>query len=291
MNTSDSAEEIVKISLDGMEMALRIAGSGAKNIAVMLYTIMKDNEHQQTKGKVRLSNMLKSKDPLKIFTIKSEDLKKFSQEAKRYGVLYCVLADKKNDKIDGMVDIMVKESDASKINRIAERFKFARVDTATIEKELEKEKEERNAMEQAKSEDEKFIDDVLSQPEPKEKVKEQEISPSNIENTEGKSQLESSLNVKNINNEMQTKSEDNQVKKKKSVKEELKIAEIEAKEKELQRVSEREIAKENVATQTKENEGKHYKSKNRNKGKRYKEPKHLDNTRNSKNKKSRERSK
>ena len=112
MNSSDSAEAIVKLSLEGMEVALKIAGTGAKNIAIMLYTIMKDN--QQTKGKTRLTNMLKTGKPLKIFTIRAEDLKKFSQEAKKYGVLYCALADRKNSKIDGMVDIMVRDEDASK---------------------------------------------------------------------------------------------------------------------------------------------------------------------------------
>ena len=40
MNSSDSAEAIVKLSLEGMEVALKIAGTGAKNIAIMLYTIM-----------------------------------------------------------------------------------------------------------------------------------------------------------------------------------------------------------------------------------------------------------
>ena len=65
MNSSDSAEEVVRISLEGMEVALKIAGTGAKNMAVMIYTIMKDK--QQTKGKTRLTNMLKTGKPLKIF--------------------------------------------------------------------------------------------------------------------------------------------------------------------------------------------------------------------------------
>lgn len=282
MNSSDSAEEIVKLSLDGMEVAIRIAGSGAKNIAVMIYTIMKDN--QQTKGKTRLTNMLKTKEPLKIFTIRAEDLKKFSQEAKKYGVLYCALADKKNQKIDGMVDIMVRESDASKINRISERFKFARVDTGSIERELEINKEKQNGQEsqdkgvQEKSEDEKFIDDILTKPIQKE---EQEASPSNI-TKEGaeKSLLESSSNTK-----LSDKKEINNVEKK-SVREELKIAEREAKEKEMQRANERE----NIVSENKE--PKHLKNKDEvKKGKRYKEPKHLDTMRKSKKKKSKGRSK
>ena len=51
MNSSDSAEAIVKLSLEGMEVALKIAGTGAKNIAIMLYTIMKDNQQLAKKLK------------------------------------------------------------------------------------------------------------------------------------------------------------------------------------------------------------------------------------------------
>ena len=40
--------------------------------------------------------MLRSGKELKVFTVKSGDLKKFTQEAKKYGVLYCVLTDRKN---------------------------------------------------------------------------------------------------------------------------------------------------------------------------------------------------
>ena len=110
--------------------------------------------------------------PLKIFTIRAEDLKKFSQEAKKYGVLYCALADKKNSKIDGMVDIMVREEDASKMNRIAERFNFR--DVASIKRELEQEMNKTNSQEVveiAKSEEDQFIDDIM--PKPKEELQQE----------------------------------------------------------------------------------------------------------------------
>ena len=48
MNTSgDAAESIVRLSLQGLEVAAKISGSGAKNIALFLYTIMKDNQQRQ----------------------------------------------------------------------------------------------------------------------------------------------------------------------------------------------------------------------------------------------------
>ena len=97
----------------------------------MIYTIMKDKK--QTKGKIRLNNMLKTGKPLKIFTVSREDLKTFAREAKNYGISYCALINRNNKDIDGMVDVMVKDEDASRINRIVERFKLTTTDTARMD--------------------------------------------------------------------------------------------------------------------------------------------------------------
>ena len=40
--SSDAAEQIVRLSLEGFEVAAKISGTGAKNVAVLLYTLMKD---------------------------------------------------------------------------------------------------------------------------------------------------------------------------------------------------------------------------------------------------------
>ena len=166
MNTADSAEEIVKIYLEGVEMSLRVTGVAAKNIAMMLIAMSK--EKKMTRGKTRLTNMLKTGKPLKIFTISSDELKKFSQEAKKYGILYCALANKNNSKIDGMVDIMVRDEDAPRINRIVERFKLITIDTAQVQtivqKSIDDRKEQRSHEKgvQTKTKEE-MLEDVLSQ--------------------------------------------------------------------------------------------------------------------------------
>lgn len=265
MNTSESADELVKICIDGMDRFLRISGVAAKNIAVMLIAMSKENK--QTKGKTRLNNMLKSGKPLDIFTIKAEDLKKFSQEAKRYGILYCALANKRNNKIDGMVDIMVREEDGAKLERISERFNFK--DVATIKDAYEKSKQERATEKKAKSEDEQFIDDIM----PKEKEEQKEIPSNNTKETEEKSQSEISSNIKSKDKVENSKEN------KKSVKQELKEIEQELKSKEEQNVETPEIPVNNTKVKDKEKGGKRYKEKSeKHKGKRYKEPKHLDNT-------------
>mgnify|MGYP002569573045 CR=1 FL=1 len=182
MNTSgDAAEQIVRLSLEGTEVALKLTGSAAKNIAAMIYSILKNRDKNKTKGRQRLTAMLKSGKELKVFTVSEEHLKQFATEAKRYGVVYCALRGKEKSA-DGMVDVMVRAEDASKINRIVERFKLATVDTASIKRDIEKTKTEKTAPaapEQEKPDkaaDDRLLDDLLGAP-----IQKEENSPPNPE--------------------------------------------------------------------------------------------------------------
>ena len=173
MNTGgDAAEQIVRMSLEGFEVAAKLTGAGAKNIAVLLYSILK--EEQKTKGKARLTSMLRSGKELKVFTVKNEDLKRFTQEAKKYGVLYCVLADRRNKDPKAEVDVIARAEDASKISRIVERFHLASVDTASIVTEVEQSKDEKTDMPepdigvQEKAEKDKLLDALMGKPTQKE---------------------------------------------------------------------------------------------------------------------------
>ena len=133
MNTSgDAAEQVVRLSLEGTEVALKLSGSAAKNIAAAIYAVMKNQDHSKLAGKQRLTAMLKSGKELKVFTVSEEHMKQFAAEAKRYGVAYCALKGK-DKSADGLVDVMVRAEDAAKINRIVERFKLTTVDRATVE--------------------------------------------------------------------------------------------------------------------------------------------------------------
>jgi len=134
----DAAEQVVRLSLEGVEVAAKISGNGAKNIALLLYATLK--QEQKTKGKARLTSMLKSGKELKVYTITQKDLAKFSQEAKRYGVLYCVLKDRKNTDPNAAVDVIARAEDASKIQRITERFKLATVNRADVSLDIRRDK-------------------------------------------------------------------------------------------------------------------------------------------------------
>ena len=52
MNTSsDAAEEIVHISLEGFKVAAELSGHGAKEVAALLVAIM--NDKRKTSGKIQ----------------------------------------------------------------------------------------------------------------------------------------------------------------------------------------------------------------------------------------------
>lgn len=126
MYGADAAEQMVRLSLEGAEVAMRISGAGAKNLAVLLAAILR--EEQKTQGKTRLSNLIKSGKELTVFTIPEEELALFKREAKRYGVLYCDIKEK--EYMDNeTVDIIARAEDAPKINRIIEKSQMAAVKT------------------------------------------------------------------------------------------------------------------------------------------------------------------
>ena len=232
MNSSESAEAIVKMMLEGTEVAARITGEGAKNIAILLYTMHKDQK--LTKGKTNLNNMLKTGSALKIFSLRENDLKKFHQEAKRYGVLYTAVTDKKHKLKDGMVDLYVNSEDALKVNRIIDKFKLSAVDIAEIHSEAQRDKIDamlKDAKErgvEVKSDEEKLVDEIMSKPIKKEG---NEMSKPEVAKTEKSTLSEPSLEnkrnsgvaskkkrksvretLREIKNEIKNKSNDDNVK-------------------------------------------------------------------------------
>ena len=252
--SSDSAEQTIRLTLEGMEIVAKISGAAAKNIAVALYTISQDRK-KVSKGKTRLTNMLKSDNELKIFSVKKEDLKTFCHEAKRYGIQFCVLADKSNkgkkknqkseknsiDEVNkdnkvneketaenDVVDIIVRAKDAPQVNRVIERYKLCTFDKASIQTEIEKEKvankNEKDLSDNAPDVGEErthvneaMVDDIFSKP------KENENQNPEVAKTEKNPPSEPSLKSKN-NSEGVTKPAQ-----KESVKKKLKEAEAELK--------------------------------------------------------------
>ena len=172
MNYSgDAAEQVVRMSLEGTEFALRITGAAAKNIAAMLYAVLK--EQKKTKGKARVESMLRERRPTTIYKVKKEDCPEFAKQAKRYGIKYAPIPGRKDDNPG---DIMVFDDDAARVNRMVEKFDLVAENTASIQDEIAKSRQARGSEqappEQAapeKSAEDKLLDDMLEKPAQKDK--------------------------------------------------------------------------------------------------------------------------
>ena len=212
MSTSgDAAEQVVRITLDGVQSVAKITGQGALEFAKLLLGEIQSPE--KTRGRASLRTMLKSKKPIKVFEIDDKSLEKFCKEARKYGVMYHVLKDK--NKHDGKCDIMIRAEDVSKVNRIYERFNLGISHKATIKSNIVKTKNETKQVPEKthpeKSEEDKFIDELFRKPNQKEKTENE--NPSQAKTVESRPSAPSSGNRQNRSNTRDTQSERPSVKK------------------------------------------------------------------------------
>ena len=110
---SDPADQIVRISLEGTEMVLKLSGLAAKNFALFVYAVL--NDQQKVRGKTKLVRMLKERRPFKFFTVPEDRMKEFAKEAKDHGLLYTAI---RNKQRPGQIELVVFADDAAKVNRI-----------------------------------------------------------------------------------------------------------------------------------------------------------------------------
>lgn len=63
----EAADQVVRYSLDGLDHGLRLSGAMAKNLAIFIAAVLKDQK--KSYGKTRMMRMLKENRPLKFFTV------------------------------------------------------------------------------------------------------------------------------------------------------------------------------------------------------------------------------
>ena len=114
---SDPADQIVRISLEGTEMVLKLSGLAAKNFALFVYAVL--NDQQKVRGKTKLVRMLKERRPFKFFTVPENRMKEFAREAKDHGLLYTAI---RNKQRPGQIELVVFADDAAKVNRILDNM-------------------------------------------------------------------------------------------------------------------------------------------------------------------------
>ena len=133
---NETADQVVKMVLQGSEVVLRLSGEATLRIATMIYNAVKND--MTKKGKSTLWEFMKSGKAQKLFTIPDSHLKAFTTASKKFGFPFVILKDK-SDK-NGFTDIIVYATDASKVNRVLENLKLTVKHVETIKPEIITEK-------------------------------------------------------------------------------------------------------------------------------------------------------
>lgn len=111
-------QTVLKITFEGSTFMLKIAGKVGKHTMAMLLAAL---QKPKTKGQIRLKQMLTSGKELSIFSVKPEDMKRFAEQAKKYGITYNVI------KSNAVCDIMAPAEQAVQVKRVLEKLEIATV--------------------------------------------------------------------------------------------------------------------------------------------------------------------
>ena len=114
---NDPADQVVRFTLEGTEVVLKLSGLAAKNFAMFAYAVLRDQK--KTRGKTRLVRMLKEQRPFKFFQIPVQFRKEFAKEARRHGLLYVPIRNKRNRS---ELELVVFADEAAKVNRILDNL-------------------------------------------------------------------------------------------------------------------------------------------------------------------------
>lgn len=114
----EAADQTVRLMLAGCEMAVRLGGSGLKNVLAISLALAKNNK--QISGKVNLGKMLKETRDLRLFPMSNEQYKEFAKMAKPQKLLYSVIRDKDNGKIE----VVLPVTELERANLIFEKMLY-----------------------------------------------------------------------------------------------------------------------------------------------------------------------
>ena len=114
----EAADQTVRLMLAGCETAVRLGGSGLKNVLAISLALAKNNK--QISGKVNLGKMLKETRDLRLFPMTKEQYREFTKMAKPQKLLYSVI----RDKDSGKIEVVLPVTELERANLIFEKMLY-----------------------------------------------------------------------------------------------------------------------------------------------------------------------
>ena len=118
----EAADEVVRMALNGTEVAIRLTGSAAKNLAAILVAWSKN--HKKVYGRTSIMKLLRSGEELQVLSLTKEQYKEFKASARRQ-VLFAPFVDTKSE--NEKVDVVIAAKSIPLVNHILECIGYSQV--------------------------------------------------------------------------------------------------------------------------------------------------------------------
>ena len=118
--SGEAADLVMKEGVQISEEAIKLLARGAKNLAALLYALAKDQK--KLYGKVNMNRLLSEQRPIEVLPLLTEDFDEFKRRAKKVGLLFSTILDKKGD--EPYLEILTNIDHLSQANYILEQMGY-----------------------------------------------------------------------------------------------------------------------------------------------------------------------
>lgn len=118
--SGETADLVVKESIQATESAVKLAGTGLKNVAALLLALSK--EDYKVVGKTSSRRLARDPSPAEVVRVKQEDMGKFQKLAMELGILY-FFARKKGSQGE-YVNVVSTQNYAAQLNAALEALGY-----------------------------------------------------------------------------------------------------------------------------------------------------------------------
>ena len=118
--SGEAADLVMKEGVQISEEAIKLLTRGAKNLAALLYALAKDQK--KLYGRVGMNRLLSEQRPIEVLPLRTEDFDDFKQRAKKVGLLFSAIVDKKSDT--PYIEILTNIDHLSQANYILEQMGY-----------------------------------------------------------------------------------------------------------------------------------------------------------------------
>lgn len=125
MSEITDAIQIIRISFEGVELAMRLTGMSFHGLKILTAAIKQTLRLEKQIGKVNMRRLLREGNELQVFQFPTQELKKVEKLAKKYGILYSMLPDI-NEK-DGMSEFVFSVDALPRVNAMIEKLRDSKV--------------------------------------------------------------------------------------------------------------------------------------------------------------------